>query len=63
MAPTCGGEHYVKLHAPYVFTPHERKQFLDFIPKVHAPTRYVTTFKKHVGPNRLFSLKVMIIMF
>jgi hypothetical protein len=58
-----GGEHYVKPHAPYVFTPHERQPFLDFIPKVRALIRYATTFKKHVGPNRLFNLKVMIIMF
>jgi hypothetical protein len=30
---------------------------LDFISKVHASTWYVTTFKKHVGPNRLFNFK------
>jgi hypothetical protein len=51
------GEHYVKLHAPYVFTPHERQQFLDFISKMLVPTGYVVAFKKHVGPNRLFNLK------
>ncbi len=50
-------ENYVKPHAPYVFTPHETQQFLDFISKVHSPTRYVVAFKKHVGPNIFFKLK------
>jgi hypothetical protein len=52
-----GGEHYVKPHAPCVFTPHERQRFLDFMSNMCAPIEYVVAFKKHVGPNRLFNLK------
>jgi hypothetical protein len=47
-----GGEHYVKLHAPCVFTPHERQKFLDFMSNMCAPIEYPVAFKKHVGPNR-----------
>jgi hypothetical protein len=51
------GEHYVKPRAPYVFTPHERQQFLYFTSKVHASIGYADAFKKHASPNRLFNLK------
>jgi hypothetical protein len=44
-----GGGSYTKPQASYVFTWNEAKAFVDFVVEVQAPTRCVTTFKKHVG--------------
>jgi hypothetical protein len=43
---------YFKLAAPYVFRSEENKSFIEFVYSIQAPTRYVTTFRKHVGPKR-----------
>jgi len=51
------GMNYVKPLAPYVFTQKEKQAFLNFVSEVHAPTRYVTAFKKHVAPNKLYNMK------
>lgn len=48
---------YVKPLARYVFTRDENQAFMDFVSEVRAPIGYAATFKKHVGPNRLYNMK------
>jgi hypothetical protein len=52
------GTNYVKPPTPYVFTRDEKQVFLDFVSEVHAPTRYAIAFKKHIGPKRLYNMKI-----
>ncbi len=52
-----GTTNFFKPTVPFVFTQEENKYFLDFVLSIHSPIGYLATFKKHVGPKRLFAMK------
>jgi hypothetical protein len=52
-----GSSQFIKLKAPYVFTPIENADFITRVASIKTPTRFSATLLKHVKGNRLAGLK------
>ena len=57
LRPILGTNNFIKPKAPYVFTPTENTDFINWVSSTRVPTGFSSTLIKHVGEKQLAGLK------